>query len=320
MFLHRLVLTAALAAPLAIGTAAAHGAVPGTVAIDGVDVEQVDALAAGTALRFAVYGTPDANVTLRIEGGWHALVLPESDPGIYEGTYVIDGRDAIVASSRVTATLQHDGRLATAALAEPLLRAALPLPWADAARAPAHGEAAPPAREPVPVAAAPARPPPPVAAAARVPAPSHDATATLPGMPPPVASAGVAAAPVVVARAPQRATCPDCVLVQSVRLVERVPGGPIGAVAGAIAGAVLGKELGEAHHRRMLSLLGAIGGAVAGHEIGRQATQRGARYDVVVRTSDGRSQVLRFERAPSFAPGDTVRLDALRAGAAATPP
>jgi len=129
----------------------------------------------------------------------------------------------------------------------------------------------------------------------------------------------VAPPSIVVARAPQRASCDDCAFVQSVRLVEPVPGGPIGAVAGAIAGAVLGKELGEAHHRRMLALLGALGGAFAGHEIGKQATQQRAQYDVVVRTRDGRAQTLRLDHPPSFSPGDTVRLGALRGEAQPAP-
>ena len=301
MFLHRLVLTAALAGPLAVGAPGAHGAASVAAVIDGVEVEQVVALGTGVPLRFAVYGTPHAAVSLRIEGGWHVLALRESDPGVYEGTYVIDPRDAIVAASRVTATLQHDGRLATAALEEPLLLAAAPLPWADAARAQAEPA---PAQSPPAIATLPA----PAPLGHPVPA---DATRVPVSAPvPPVRT--VAPPAVVVARAPQRVSCDDCAFVESVRLVEPVPGGPIGAVAGAIAGAVLGKELGEAHHRRMLALLGALGGAFAGHEVGKQATQRPAQYDVVVRTGDGRSHTLRLGQAPAFSPGDTVRLGALR--------
>ena len=309
MFLHRLVLTAALAVPLAVGAPGAHGAASAAVAIDGVDVEQVAALGSGTQLRFAVYGTPHANVTLRIEGGWHVLALRESEPGIYEGTYVVDPRDAIAASSRATATLQHDGQLATAALEGPLVLAAAPLPWADAERAQGHG-------------VAPATPPPPAVAAPTPAPPSHSDPVPLIVAPvtTPVPTARAAAPPsVVVAHAPRRASCDDCAFVQSVRLVEPVPGGPIGAVAGAIAGAVLGKELGEEHHRRMLALLGALGGAFAGHEIGKQATQQRNQYDVVLRTGDGRLHTLRFDHAPSFGPGDTVRLAAARSEALPAP-
>ena len=312
MFLHRLVLTVALAVPLAVGAPGAHGAASAAVTIDGLDVEQVTALGSGAQLRFSVYGTPYASVTLRIEGGWHVLALRESEPGIYEGTYVIDSRDAIVASSRVTATLQHDGQLATAALEGPLVLAAAPLPWADAARA--QGQVAA-AASPPPTPAVTAPSPVPVPAPRVDPAPVIVAPVSTPAPP----ARAVAAPSVVVARAPQRVSCDDCAFVQSVHLVEPVPGGPIGAVAGAIAGAVLGKELGEAHHRRMLALLGALGGAFAGHEIGKQATQQRAQYDVVLRTGDGRSHTLRFDHAPSFAPGDTVRFDAVRGEALPAP-
>jgi len=310
VFLHRLVLTAALAAPLAVGAPGAHGAASAAVAIDGVEVEQVAALGAGVPLRFSVYGTPHAAVSLRIEGGWHLLALRESESGVYEGTYLIDPRDAIGAASRVTATLQHDGRLATAALDGPLLLAPTPLPWADAARAQsqvAAAQASPPIAAPVPT---PVTVPVPHPAAAE---------ATAAPAPPPPPMRPVAPPSLVAARAPQRASCDDCAFVESVRLVEPVPGGPIGAVAGAIAGAVLGKELGEAHHRRMLALLGALGGAFAGHEIGKQATQQRAQYDVVVRSRDGRSHTLRLDHAPSFSAGDTVRLGALRGEAMAAP-
>lgn len=296
MFLHRLALTAALVGSLAAAPAAIAAA-SGAAAIDGVDVEQVAELAAGVALRFAVYGTPNAAVSLRIEGGWHALALREGEPGVYEGIYVIDGRDAIAASSPVTATLQRGGALASAELDEPLLLATAPLPWADPP--PATVAAPPPAvaRDATASPAAAARPVPPAVAPAAAP------IAVPPVVPP-------AVLPTVVARSPQRVTCDGCAFVQSVRMIEPTPGGPIGALAGAIAGAVLGRELGEAHHRRMLTLLGAIGGGIAGHEIGKQATR--TQYDVVVRTGDGRTQVLRFDRPPSFAPGDTVRLGAAR--------
>jgi outer membrane lipoprotein SlyB len=69
----------------------------------------------------------------------------------------------------------------------------------------------------------------------------------------------------------------------------------------------------------MLALLGALGGAFAGHEIGKQATQQRAQYDVVVRTRDGRAQTLRLDHPPSFSPGDTVRLGALRGEAQPAP-
>jgi outer membrane lipoprotein SlyB len=84
-------------------------------------------------------------------------------------------------------------------------------------------------------------------------------------------------------------------------------GGVIGAIGGAIAGAILGKELGEAHKQRMLTLLGAIGGGLAGRQIERQATQS-TQYDVDLRLADGTVLKRRYEQAPPFAVGATIRL------------
>jgi outer membrane lipoprotein SlyB len=291
---------------IATGAPAAQAAQGAGLAVEGVDVEQVSQVAAGVALRFRVYGTPHATAALRIEGGWHVLFLHETEPGIYEGTYVIDGRDAILPTSRVTATLQEGDVLAQGDLDQPLLLAEVPLPWAEAAATlAARPASALPAGGAAPAPAATVVPPP----AAVVVPPGTDTVA------PPTTGA---TAPVADRRA-KRAACADCAWVQSVRRVETPPGGAIGAIgaiAGAIAGAVLGDELGKEHTRHMLAVLGAIGGAFAGHEIEQQATSR-VHYEVVLRTTDGGAQVRRYVHAPPFAPGDTVRLGA--AGAAPPP-
>jgi outer membrane lipoprotein SlyB len=257
--LQRLVVRAAaagwVAATAPIAGASQAGAV--AVAVDGVNVEQVSELAAGVPLNFSVFGTPGAAAALRIEGGWRVLALHESEPGIYEGSYVIDPRDAIAPASRVTATLQRGGSIAEARLEGPLVLAKGPLPWADAAAA---------------------------TAAPRV------------GSATPSARAAAAA-------------CADCAVVESVRIVKEAPsGGAIGTIAGTIAGAILGEEIAEAHRQRVLGLLGAIGGALGGREIERQAT-RATHYDVVLRRPDGSTLTRRYDRAPPFAQGETVRLD-----------
>jgi hypothetical protein len=312
--LHRLVWTAALAGSLAAGPPA-HGAEVGRLAIDGVDVEQVSGLAAGVALRFSVYGTPHASAVLRLEGGWRVLALRESEPGIYEGTYVIDAHDAIRPGSRVTATLQQGGQIANADLDEPLLLADVPLPWAEAASAvarPAPALPSPPSPTlqpaPLPVAAAPTSATGWVAPPRRAVAPPP-ATATAPP---------AAAAPVVVARAPDRASCDDCAFVQSVRLVEPPPGGPIGRIASKVANAVLGDELGQVHTEHMRRLFDALGGRSTARDGQTSASQR-AQYDVVLRTRDGGSQVRRYDHAPQFGPGDTVRLGVVRGESAPAP-
>jgi hypothetical protein len=92
----------ACAAPLALAREPVRVA---AVTVDGVDVEQVAALGTGVPLNFTVFGTPGALVTLRIDGGRRVLELREVEPGVYEGSYLIDGADALRPESRVTATL-----------------------------------------------------------------------------------------------------------------------------------------------------------------------------------------------------------------------
>ena len=300
----RLVVSAALAGGIACGPslAAAGEPVRGAVApviVDGVDVEQVAALGAGVPLDFTVFGTPGARVTLRIDGARRVLELRETEPGVYEGSYVIDGSDAIRPESLVSATLQKNGAVAYAALDEPLLLAKGTVPW---------GLATVPTEAPAPAPAFVAPSVPPLA----TPVPhSLPAETTLPV---PIAVAPRQVQPVrpsaLAATPPQseRAPCGDCAVVESVRPVEVAPrGGVIGAIGGAIAGAILGKQAGEAHQQRMLTFLGAIGGALAGRQIERQATQS-TQYDVDLRLADGTVLKRRYEQAPPFAAGATIRL------------
>ena len=262
-----------------------------SLAIEGVDVEQVTTLASGVPLRFTVFGTPGSLAALRIEGARRPLELRETDPGVYEGTYVIDAGDSIRPESRVTASLQRAGDVAYSTLDEPLLLAAGSVPWRTAA----------PAATPVPIIDAPPSAPPVVVVESRVATPVPVVVAR--GRSPSDA-AEIAAAP-----APRDVVpCGDCAVVESVQAVEAAPrGGVIGAIGGAIAGAILGKELGEAHKQRMLTLLGAIGGGLAGRQIERQATQS-TQYDVDLRLADGTLLRRRYEQAPPFAAGATIRL------------
>jgi outer membrane lipoprotein SlyB len=66
----------------------------------------------------------------------------------------------------------------------------------------------------------------------------------------------------------------------------------------------------------MLTLLGAIGGGLAGRQIERQATQS-TQYDVDLRLADGTVLKRRYEQAPPFAVGATIRLGTPSRG---TPP
>jgi len=300
----RLVVSAALAGGIACGAPLAGAGEPirGAVApvvVDGVDVEQVAALGAGVPLEFTVFGTAGARVTLRIDGARRVLELRETEPGVYEGSYLIDGGDAIRPESRVTATLQKNGAVAYAALDEPLLLAKGTVPW---------GLAATPVETPAPAPAVVAPAVPPVATPVPLSLPAE------PTIPAPIAVAPRPAQPVRPPRLaattppPDAAPCGDCAVVESIRAVELAPrGGVIGTIGGAIAGAILGKELGEAHKQHMLTVLGAIGGALAGRQIERQAT-KSVQYDVDLRLADGTLLKRRYEQPPPFAAGATIRL------------
>ncbi|HEX6705576.1 MAG TPA: glycine zipper 2TM domain-containing protein [Albitalea sp.] len=107
--------------------------------VEAFDLEQVPALTPGTELRFSLYGTPGCSALLRIEGAQRGLILGETDPGIYEGSYTIADFDALRPDSRVTASLQLRERVASAVLEEPLVlgtpavaRRSQPVPPADA--------------------------------------------------------------------------------------------------------------------------------------------------------------------------------------------
>jgi outer membrane lipoprotein SlyB len=97
--------------------------------------------------------------------------------------------------------------------------------------------------------------------------------------------------------------------VQAVREVkdagESTAAGPI---AGGIAGAVLGNQIGKGHgSRNVITVLGAAGGAFAGRAIEKQA--RGTtHWEVDVRRDDGAAETVRSDVAPSYQPGQRVRL------------
>lgn len=297
MSFHRLVMSAALAvavacaAPFAAAADAVRGAVA-PVAIDGVDVEQVAVLGAGARLDFTVFGTTGATVTLRIDGGRRVLELIESEPGVYEGRYVVDDADAIRPESGATATLRKNGAVAYGVLDEPLLLAQGTVPWSVAGPAPAGAE-------PVPAA-------PPLHG---TPVPQAGGATAMP-IPNVILAQPQARPPVAVAAAPaESARCADCAFVESIRPIETTPprSGAVGTISGAIVGALLGKEVAEAHNRRVATFLGAIGGALAGRQIERQAT-RTVQYDVDLRLADGTLLKRRYEQAPPFAAGATIRL------------
>jgi outer membrane lipoprotein SlyB len=111
------------------------------------------------------------------------------------------------------------------------------------------------------------------------------------------------------AQAPQAVVQPgNFATVQAVREVKQ-PGEHtvLGPAAGGVAGAVVGSQFGHGNGRKVMTVLGALGGAMAGKHIEKQA--RGvSRWEVEVRHDSGRQETVLSDVAPSFNPGDRVRV------------
>jgi hypothetical protein len=88
--------------------------------VDDFDVQAVNRLRPGTPLRFTVQGTPGARTIVSIDGTQRSLLMTETSPGVYQGTYVVSRGDRIPDNARVTARLQRGDHVSTARLAEAL--------------------------------------------------------------------------------------------------------------------------------------------------------------------------------------------------------
>src|SRR5688500_5420377 len=74
--------------------------------IDGFDVQPVLQAAPGNELAFTLYGSPGGSAAVQIAGATSAMLLVETEAGVYEGTYTINRRDKITAASAATANLR----------------------------------------------------------------------------------------------------------------------------------------------------------------------------------------------------------------------
>lgn len=111
----------------------------GVPRIDGFDVEPVKRAAPGNELAFTLYGSPGGTAAVQIAGATGGVVLAETEPGVYEGSYTIRKRDKITAKSTATANLRLGNRVASAILDETLIgkaNAKRPVPSGYSAGAP----------------------------------------------------------------------------------------------------------------------------------------------------------------------------------------
>lgn len=85
--------------------------------IDRFDMDPPPRLVAGEEYFLTLNGTPGGTASARIAGVKGKLVLAETRPGVYEGSYMIKNRDRIAADAAVTATLRVGDRETTASAA-----------------------------------------------------------------------------------------------------------------------------------------------------------------------------------------------------------
>jgi len=314
--------------------------------IDGFDVRPAARLEPGNELVFTLYGSPGGTATVRIAGAQSRFTLEEVERGVYEGSYIIRGRDRIAPRAQVTANLRIGNQIATDMLDEPLLAGMAP---------------------PAPVAAAP--PPGPRIERFEVePAQRLDSGYVLffavrgePGAYASVRIAGVGGrvslsevapgryegsytiserdriAPNAVVTASLRKAeresnavlgqsllaaagrppsqrpvvrnCPNCGVVEAVNVVEvKGRGGFLGTIAGGVVGAVVGSQVGGGRGTTAAEVVGAVGGAVAGNEIQKHVNNT-RHFDVTTRLEGGGTQTISFAAEPPFHVGDKVRVE-----------
>jgi outer membrane lipoprotein SlyB len=338
-------LTAFVSLPL-VPTAAYAQQSSAAPRIDGFDVEQIKQLTPGSELLFTLYGTPGGSARVRITGAVSTVLLEESEPGVYEGTYAIRTRDKITPTSTATANLRLGNRVATALLDEPLVLAGAPRP-------PAPPSAALPRIDRFGVQGAPRL------------VTGEDLIFTLYGTPGGEASLRIAGvkgkidlpevkpglyegAYIIKSRdrvgpegsnvtatlrvanqttsatlgqsliagpgAPPRQqpvarTCLNCGVVEAINPVEvQGKGSYIGMIAGGAVGALLGTQVGSGRGTTAAEIAGAAGGALLGNEAEKRI-KTARHFDVVVRLDGGGTQTVSYPTAPSFRVGDRVKVE-----------
>ena len=312
--------------------------------IRGFEVDEVRRLVPGTELAFTLYGTPGARANLNIRGANRNLVLTETDPGQYEGTYTIGTRDKIVANSRVTANLRVGNLVTSGVLAESLVRDrnsrapnyAAAMGQARIERFDVRGDdslaagnelnftvyGTPGAKVDMAIEGArgvfflPEVKPGEysgeytIRRADRI-APNSVVTANL-RVGNQVATTKLNKPLLVAGVAPvQRAAaryCANCATVDAINVVQvDGDGNYLGTIGGGVLGAVLGSQVGSGSGRTAAQVAGALGGAYIGRNIERNA-KRTQHYEVVIRFANGGTQNVMYENDPGLRIGEKVKV------------
>lgn len=315
--------------------------------IRGFNVDEVRRLAPGVELNFDLYGTPGGTATLHITGANRNLVLTETEPGQYEGTYTIGTRDHVSGGSAVTANLRVGNQVATGVLSESLLRSvgshAQPrrgdlaaMPRIERFEVQPNEDLSPGNELVFSVYGTPG-------AKVDMTISGTRGTFFLPEVRPGEYSGGytirradriaansvvtanirangrVSSAtlgrPLLVAAAAPVSTprvvryCTNCATVDAINVVQvNGDGSYLGTIGGGVVGALLGSQVGSGNGRTAAELAGALGGAYAGRQIERNA-KRTQHYEVVIRYPNGGTQVVPYENDPGLRVGEKVKIN-----------
>ena len=312
--------------------------------IRGFEVDEVRRLVPGAELAFTLYGTPGGRANLNINGATRNLALTETEPGQYEGTYVIGSRDRINGTSAVTANLRVGNLVTSGVLAESILRQP-----GDRRNYAAAGPNAPRIERfdvrgddsltagnelNFTVYGTPG-------AKVDMVIEGTKGVFFLPEIKPGeyageyvirrsdrIASNSAVTAnlrmgnrvstmklnkPLLVAAAPVNTPrvvryCTNCATVEAINVVQvDGEGNYLGTIGGGVLGAVVGSQVGKGNGKTAAQIAGALGGAYIGRNIERNS-KRTQHYEVVIRFTNGGTQTVTYENDPGLRVGEKVRI------------
>lgn len=97
---------------------------PAQARIEFFDIQPVAELRGGYEIPFTVVGSPGGQASVSLQGVSNRIVLDETKPGEYTGSYTIRNSDRLSATTTATATLRVGDRTATQPLGRSLLASA----------------------------------------------------------------------------------------------------------------------------------------------------------------------------------------------------
>ncbi len=105
------------------------------------------------------------------------------------------------------------------------------------------------------------------------------------------------------------ALCDTCGIVTGLTSEKRKgKGGAVGIIGGAVAGGVLGNQVGKGDGNKIATVGGAVGGAVLGNEIQKRMNRKTVHISTI-QLKDGSTRTYESETAPTWAVGNSVKLD-----------